>query len=427
MSTAHNSNKDFPGKPSGGTLVDKLILEIEANLNNDQFGVDGLAQAIGMSRSSLHRKLQKLLGVSTSQFIREYRLKRAMEILRNESTTASETAYRVGFSSPTYFNTCFHKFYGITPGEVKSKNSNEIEQLIQGQDTPSTKSKSKSSWLWAALALPLFALAIFYFMGRDAKGNQEAIQSEMVIDNKSIAVLPLKNWTGNPDLEYISDGMTDAVISRLTKIDAIDKVVPFASVLQYKDTEKTIAEIAKELGVAHLLQGNLQISGSQIKINLQLIHGSSNVHLWSEEYTKEWKSDEIFKIQSEVVEAIAKNMRATISENELVAIQKIPTKSKQAYSYFLQAEFQRNKANESTYDNAIELYEKSIALDSNFVEAYTSQARVWSFGGLVWGIFDERTAWENTKRLLEKALKIDPDNKAVEEELYSGYFYYDWN
>ncbi len=427
MSTDHNSHKDFQEKPLGGTLVDKLTFEIEANLNNDQFGVDALAQAVGMSRSNLHRKLQKLLCISISQFIREYRLKRALEILRDENVTASETAYRVGFSSSTYFNTCFHKFYGITPGEVKTKNSNEIGKLIHSESATIAQSNTKKNLLWVVFLAPAFLIALFYFFSPDAKENIESKKEEFIIDEKSIVVLPFKNWTGSPELEYISDGMTDAVISRLIKIDAIDKVIPFTSAVQYKQTEKTIQEIAKELGVANLLQGNLQISGNLIKINLQLIHGRSNVHLWSEEYTKEWKSDEIFKIQSEVVEAIAKNMRATISENELAAIQKIPTKSKQAYSYFLQAEFQRNKANESTYNNAIELYKKSIEIDSNFVEAYASQARVWSFGGLVWGIFDERIAWENTKRLLEKALKIDPDNKEVEEELYSGYFYYDWN
>ena len=427
MSTNHNLHKRFREKSKHGTLVDTLIKEIESNLNNDQFGVDDLAQAVGMSRSNVHRKLHKLLGVSTSQFIREYRLKRALEILKNEGVTASETAYRVGFSSPTYFNTCFHKFYGFTPGEVKLKNSSEIESFINGRSTTIVKSNPNKKWLWAVFLIPALLIAIFYFYGLDIKENNELIKNELTIDDKSIVVLPLKNWTGNSELEYISDGMTDAIISRLTKINAIDKVIPFTSALQYKQTQKTTQEIAKELKVANLLQGNLQISGSQIEINLQLIHGRSNVHLWSEEYTKEWKTDEIFKIQTEVVEAIAKNMMATISENEMAAIQKIPTKSKQAYSYFLQAEFQRNKANESTYKNAIALYEKTIEIDSNYVEAYTSQARVWSFGGLVWGIFDERIAWENTKRLLEKALELDPDNAAVEEELYSGYYYFDWN
>ena len=115
------------------TLVDKLSIEIESNLNNDQFGVDSLAQAVGMSRSSLHRKLNKTLGISTSQFIREYRLKRSLEILTNEDITASETAYRVGFSSPTYFNTCFHNYFGYTPGEAKSGIIADIEN--QSEET----------------------------------------------------------------------------------------------------------------------------------------------------------------------------------------------------------------------------------------------------------------------------------------------------
>ena len=427
MSPNQNLHKGFQPKSLHGSFVDTLVKEIESNLNNDQFGVDDLAQAVGMSRSNVHRKLQKILGISTSRFIRQYRLKRALEILRNEDITASETAYRVGFSSPTYFNTSFHKFYGFTPGEVKSKDKKEIESLIYGKSTTIVKSNAHKRLLWAVFLVPALLLTLFYVYNRGVMERQELEKSDPIIDDKSIVVLPLKNWTGSSDLEYISDGMTDAIISRLTKINAIDKVIPFSSSLQYKQTQKSTQEIAKELEVANLLQGNLQISGNQIEINLQLIHGRSNVHLWSEEYTKEWKTDEIFKIQTEVVEAIAKNMMATISENEMAAIQKIPTKSKQAYSYFLQAEFQRNKANESTYKNAITLYEKSIEIDSNFVEAYTSQARVWSFGGLVWGIFDERIAWENTKRLLEKALKIAPDNKEVEEELYSGYFYYDWD
>ncbi|WP_198037229.1 helix-turn-helix domain-containing protein [Maribacter hydrothermalis] len=122
------------------TLVDKLSIEIESNLNNDQFGVDSLAQAVGMSRSSLHRKLNKAVGISTSQFIREYRLKRSLEILTSEDITASETAYRVGFSSPTYFNTCFHNFYGYTPGEAKSG-------IIAEVDSPSVQTSTEAAWV----------------------------------------------------------------------------------------------------------------------------------------------------------------------------------------------------------------------------------------------------------------------------------------
>lgn len=409
------------------TLIDKLTAKIESNLNNDQFGVDSLAQSVGMSRSSLHRKLDKRLGVSTSQFIREYRLKRALEILRQEDITASEAAYRVGFSSATYFSTSFHKFYGYTPGEVKSRNNNEVETSIANESASIGKNNTKKRILWIALAAIAFLFAGIYFYTTRSKEDKIVKDEKNEISDKSIAVLPFKNLTGKPDLEYVSDGMTDAVISRLAEISSITKVIPFTSTLSYKESDKTVEQIARELGVSKLLQGNLQISGDQIKINLQMIDSRSNDHLWSEEYVREWKSDEIFKMQTEVVEGIAAHMNAVIAKDELADIKKIPTKSKEAYSFYLQAEFQKNKANELSYSNAIDLYEKTIALDSNFVEPYLSMANVWNLGGGVWGFYDERLAWRKAKVLLEKVLEIEPTNQQAEEELNTGSFFYDWN
>lgn len=437
MSSDDNSHKGFQENSSRETLAGKLTTAIESNLNNDQFGVDSLAQAVGMSRSNLHRKLHKLQGVSTSQFIREYRLKRALEILSKEDITASETAYRVGFSSATYFNTCFHKFYGYTPGEVKSRTTPEIEErnkpyipkkanTLKVDSEKSEKGNPRKHKIWAIVGIIVVSLSFFYYYST-LKKNEETESLNTIIVEKSIAVLPFKNWTGDPSLEYVSDGMTDAVISRLTKINSIDRIVPFTSILPYKETKKSINEIATELGVSHLLQGNLQISGDKIKINLQLINASTNNHFWSEEYIRDWKSDEIFKMQTEVVEGIAANMNAVIDKNELADIKKIPTKSKEAYSYYLQAEFQLQKSNTLAYANAIPLYEKAIALDSNFVSAYRGLASTWYFGGMAWAFYDSNEAWSNSKRLFEKALEIAPSDKRVEELLEYGYFYYEWD
>ncbi|SDE89446.1 TolB amino-terminal domain-containing protein [Pricia antarctica] len=429
----------FQKKSTEDTLIDKLTEEIASNLDNDQFGVDSLAQAVSMSRSNLHRKLHKKLGISTSQFIREFRLKRASEMLREENITASEAAYRVGFSSATYFSTCFHKFYGYTPGEAKSRNTDiteegnessipEIEtaQPANSENSRTEKSGAKKILIWAALIITIVSTASFFY-STTSKENVKTKGIAKTLDEKSIAVLPFKNWTGNSDLEYISDGMTDAVISRLTKIGALDKVVPFTSTLKFKETDKTTNEIGTELGVVNLLQGNLQISGNQIKINLQMIDSRSNKHLWSDEYIREWKSDEIFKMQSEVVEDIAGNMNAFIAKDELAVIKKIPTRIKQAYSYYLQGDFQRNKANQLSYSNAIDLYGKAIAIDSNFVQPYLDMANIYNLGGAVWGFYDEHAAWKKAKVLLEKVLEIEPENRQAEEELHTGEFFYDWN
>lgn len=104
-------------------FIKKLKKIIKANLEHDSFGVSELSAEIGLSRSQLHRRLKHITGKSSSQFIREYRLEKAMEMLKKKLLTASEIAYRVGFTSPTYFNTSFHNFYGYPPGEVKNQKS----------------------------------------------------------------------------------------------------------------------------------------------------------------------------------------------------------------------------------------------------------------------------------------------------------------
>ncbi|WP_276391870.1 helix-turn-helix domain-containing protein [Eudoraea chungangensis] len=413
---------------TGASLVEKLSTEIDKNLHNDQFGVDSLAKAVGMSRSSLHRKLQKETGLSSSQFIRQYRLKKAIHILRTEDITASETAYRVGFSSATYFSTCFHKYFGYPPGEVKSHLDEQQPPHHIFKKLPKFRKAVNLRFFLLFIVFTILFVAFAIWRAYDDEENLSTINSiKNESTNKSIVVLPIKNYTGDPSLEYVSDGMTDAVISRLTEVSAMDKVIPFTSSLVYKNTAKTVEDIAEELGVDNLLQGSLQKSGEEIRINLQLVNVNENDHMWSKEFTFIWKADEIFRIQSQVVEGIAQEMKASISKEELKSIQKISTKSKQAYSYYMQAGFQKNKANGEAYKSAIELYERAIAIDSVFLEPYLGIANIWTNGGLVWGLYKEQEAWQNAKYYIQKALEIDPNSKEIKDELYTGYFYFDWD
>ena len=106
-------------------FLEKLTQITETNLTNEQFGVSELAREMGMSRSNLHRKVKSTAKISVSQFIRQERLKQAMELLKQTSSTASEVAYKVGFGSVTYFTKCFHDYYGFPPGEVGQRESRE--------------------------------------------------------------------------------------------------------------------------------------------------------------------------------------------------------------------------------------------------------------------------------------------------------------
>jgi len=224
--------------------------------------------------------------------------------------------------------------------------------------------------------------------------------------DKSIAVLPFKNWSNDPDMEPFCNGMTDAVISRLTKIGSIAKVISQSSMLKYKETNKSIPEIANELGVTHILDGSFQISGNQVKVSLKLIDGPSDNHIWSENYLGEWDSDDIFKIQSEVAENVAENMELEITASEIESIQKIPTTNLEAYRIYQQGQYFVFKASQASFDTAIILYKKAISLDPEFALAYAALSRTY-----ILNIQQDPNPKLDEKSYVafQKALTIDPN------------------
>ncbi|MEO0333486.1 MAG: helix-turn-helix transcriptional regulator, partial [Bacteroidota bacterium] len=128
MSTRPNH---FIGTQTKPTFIQKLEEVVEANLQNDQFSVEALADQMNMSRSNLQRKLKQAARQTANQFIREYRLERSMELLKKEDKTITEIAYEVGFSSQSYFTTCFTEYYGYPPGEAKFRAKEEASRTLQ--------------------------------------------------------------------------------------------------------------------------------------------------------------------------------------------------------------------------------------------------------------------------------------------------------
>ncbi|MGB5665970.1 MAG: helix-turn-helix domain-containing protein [Maribacter sp.] len=421
-------------------FIKKLNALLEINLENEHFGVKQLAEKVGLSRSQLHRKLKAIEGKSASRFIRHYRLRKAKEMLVNNVATVSEIAYRVGFSSPTYFNTCFRIYYGYPPGRLKYTNTDTgsetsiNESEVEGNETPILNAYGKvvnkpfkKRFVIVPLLVVILLLLLTYiiYLRIDIADTTQATTSSNT--DKSIAVLPFKNYSGDADMDPFCDGMTDEVISRLAKIKSFTKVSSRTSILLYKDSDKSIPEIASELGVTHILEGSFQKSEDKIKVSLQLIDGPADNHFWADEYTGDWNSNDIFKIQAEVAENVAEHMDVQISDSEYEAIQKMPAKNQKAYAKYVLAQSQKNKSNKKSIQNAIPLFEKAIALDSTYIDAYVGLADTYIMGGLVWGIFNEQEAWKNAKNLLQKALQINPSNQRIEDELYAGYFYFDWN
>lgn len=426
-------------------FIETMNKALNINLGSEQFGVKELAKEVGLSRSQLHRKLRSITGQTASQFIREFRLQKAMELLKDHVATASEIAYRVGFGSPTYFNTCFSDFYGYPPGEVKYRVANRLpierktDHLGIRRDTNRVENirgiRIKPFRLWVLVGLlifiPIILGSIYFYKSYRGEPNVLNSNSERNVE-KSIAVLPLANWSGNVDLEYVSDGMSDAVISKLSGIKAFHKVIPFASTAQYKNTKKSIPEIAKELGVQNILQGNLQLSGKEIKIKLYLIDGKSNTQLWSKEFSGIWKSDEIFKIQAAVAENVAEIMKVKATTDEIEQIYRIPTENTEAYLLYMEGTYQQQVLDKAGMENAAPFFEKAIAMDPYFIEPYLLLGDNYLLAGLVWGILNEQEAWQKAKRYYEEALIRDKQkdgrlHNSIMSFISNGKFLFEWD
>ena len=195
---------------------------------------------------------------------------------------------------------------------------------------------------------------------------------------KSIAVLPFKLLSDEPDQQYLADGMMDAITLHLSKIKDLH-VMSRTSVEQYRGTTKTTRTIGQELDVAYLLEGSFQKYGDDTKLIVQLIKASEESHAWANEYKNKWR--DVFALQSDVAKEIASELNAVISPQEKQLIEKTPTTNLTAYDFF-----QRGREEHMEYmsggtrealESAEDLYHKALEYDSKFAQAYTGLAIVY--------------------------------------------------
>lgn len=357
-------------------FLNKLTALVEANLANEHFGIEELAREMGMSHSNLHRKLKEITNQNISQFIREIRLKRAKELLLNEDLTASEIAYRVGFGSPTYFNKCFHASFGITPGEYRNRESeNErVEQLVESEPLPKKPKRTKIFWILIICSVFLIPLSFFLI-------SRAFVSRSVTVKEKSIALLPFKYLSSESEKQYLADGMMDAILVHLSKIKDL-RVISRTSVEQYRNSDKTAKLIAKELGVAYLLEGSFQKEGDRIRLILQLIKTGEEGHAWANEYDRNWK--DIFSVQSEISETIASELDAVITPDEIQSIRKVPTTDITAYDFYMIGKqdleiYKRDWdwKNVKLLESAKISFRKSLERDSLFALAYVGLAEIY--------------------------------------------------
>jgi TolB-like protein/AraC-like DNA-binding protein len=365
-------------------FIQKLRNIVEANLSDEKFGVNELAQATGMNYFSLNRKLHSVVKKTTSQFINEIRLEKAKDILEQEDhPTASEVAYRVGFGSPAYFNRCFHEHFGYPPGETKNRNNRELEErkgIVANSTIDETvkpvkiKSLRKTFFYTTGGFLVLF---IVYLLFNNLSFENFSVLpgNHLKTEEKSVAVIPFKSLSSDEENQYLADGVTFNILYNLIQISEI-KVIN-SPVEELEGSTLNLKKMAGKLDVRFFLSGSVQKSGEQVMVIAQLTDISKNQIIWSEKYTR--KLSDIFMIQSDIAKQVASNLQSVIVKKEKEQIEKMPTQNMEAYSWYVMGRYllDRRGYREEGNDKYITPFKNAIATDPEYAEAYAGLADVY--------------------------------------------------
>jgi len=236
----------------------------------------------------------------------------------------------------------------------------------------------------------------------------------------SIAVLPLDNISGDPEQEYFTEGMHEAIISNLARLSAL-KVISRTSAMRYKDTDKLMPEIARELGVDALVEGSVLKAGNRVRITAQLIHGASDEHLWSNDY--EGDLTDILSLQKTVAGAIAKEIGLALKPEEEMYLASAPQVNPEAYNLYLKGWHFRNLESEESMPKALECLEQAVALDPTFARAWAALAHSYLLMTM-FGLCSEDYARNRAEPALDKALELDPNHAQAHAVLGLTQYYY---
>jgi TolB-like protein len=203
--------------------------------------------------------------------------------------------------------------------------------------------------------------------------TQAKVEEEPAISKQSIAVLPFDNRSRVEDDEFFVEGVHDDLLTNLARISAL-KVISRTSVLRYKNTEMPIPAIAAELGVATIMEGAVQRSGNTVRINVQLIDAKTDEHLWAEIYDRELTAGNLFAIQSEISQAIADALQATLTPDEKGRINTAPTENLKAHDTFLRGRQLMARRESEPLEQAVVEFRKAVELDPQFALAWVGLA-----------------------------------------------------
>lgn len=379
------ATSDFPEDE----FIKQLEAIIDKNLENPDFSIEQLCREIGLSRTHLHRKIKAATQLSTSHFIRKIRLQRARKLLERSDYNISEIAYRTGNKSPQNFSKYFIREFGLSPSAYRrqfkqaEKESPVTERaddvaVDRSPQAPLPKSgNSTDRWqqkvfLYGVIGALLLVAGLFIFrtaLFRSPSAGIAAGDASL----PSIAVIPFENYGQEPD-DFFCEGVVEDILTYLAQFKGL-KVISRTSAAKYKNSDKTIRQIAAELRVSYILEGSVRQDSSEVRITAQLIRAADDKHIWARRFDRPKKN--VMEIQAEVARAIASSLNQHISPGIQQKLERVPTGNLEAYNSLLRGRYlQRSRTKDDLY-RSIEQFDAALQLDSCFSEAYAGKAAAY--------------------------------------------------
>lgn len=289
--------------------------------------------------------------------------------------------------------------FELTPEGVKR--TEDVDLAASGR----TKSHA---WIYVAVIGAAFSIGLF-FVGRYSafRASEDGRPSATAgsLPQKSIAVLPFDNLSRDPDNAFFAEGVQDEILTRLAKVADL-KVISRTSTQRFKSAPANLPDIAKQLGVAHILEGSVQKSADQVRVSVQLINALTDAHLWADTYDR--KLTDIFAVESEIAKTIADTLQAKLtgSEKQMMAAQ--PTSNTEAYELYHKGRSLWERRSGDNIPKAIAFYEQAIARDPNYALAYAGLAQSYILLPFYAGA-DRRNVYPKAKEAALRALRLDPN------------------
>ena len=223
---------------------------------------------------------------------------------------------------------------------------------------------------------------------------------------RSLAVLPLRNLSGDPAQDYLADGITEALIGRLSNIHNL-RVISHTSVMRFKNPQVSVPEIARTLGVDAVVEGSVIKEGDRIRVTAQLIRGATDTHFWSETYDREMR--DALTLESELAQSIAEKVEVTVTGQEHQRLSSARTVAPEVYESYLKGRFLLEQGNRAELEQSIPYFENALSRDATFAPAYLGLAEAYTWLGTVAAGVPPEATRPKVASFARKALELDPN------------------